>query len=209
MEIHIGQMSSIEIESAVFKWWLEADKFRVGSFKDAEDKVKKAWIEYFCTYMIGPLNEKVKKNIYDLSKKKLSKLISSCDEAFVMYLLKRNGGNWYTYCNEDMEYSYKNTKSPKKRKNYKVNVEELTDLTNEIYLKRQKNETGQDWDEAFRMFRKEMSDKEKLEKQSQDSVSLYTQASIDDTGIIRRWQHQYAYLDKKETYNMDSDGTEN
>ena len=72
----------------------------------------------------------------DFSKRKLGTVISSCDEAFAIYLVKKNGSDWFNYCNENNKYAYQNCKSPGKRQNEKANVEDLITLTNTILLKR-------------------------------------------------------------------------
>ena len=65
-------MESDQIESTVFKWWLEIDNFCKGYYSDAEERTQQAWIEFFCTYMLTPLNEKVKKIM----------IVTTCKQSF-------------------------------------------------------------------------------------------------------------------------------
>jgi len=195
-----------QIESTDSKWWLEIEQFHSGSFTEADDSTKKAWNQFFCAYMLTLLNNKVKKNLVDMARKRLGTFISSCDEAFVIYLLKRNANDWYKYCNKDMEYLYQNTKSPSKRKNVKVNVGELTELTNDIGMQQMQNETGREWDEGFLKYCKELLEKSKSERLSQDSVSLYTQTTVEDPpNLAKKWKKQYAYLEMNDSFNCETD----
>ena len=93
----------MDIEESVFKWWLEVEFFCSNLFSIMEENTKKVWTEYFCTYMISPLNNKVKRNLIDLSKRKLGTVILSCNEAFVVYLIKKNISDWFSYCNENIK----------------------------------------------------------------------------------------------------------
>ena len=105
-----------------------------------------------------------------------------------------------------MEFLYFNTKSPNKRKNVKANVGELIVLTNKIGLKQMNNETGKEWDEAFLKYCQEQLEAAKSEKISQDSVSLYTQTSMEDApSLVQKWKQQYAYLEMNDDFNCEAD----
>ena len=51
INMQLGQMTENQIGRAVFKWWLEVDKFWVEKFKESDLNTKNSWNNYFCKYI--------------------------------------------------------------------------------------------------------------------------------------------------------------
>lgn len=127
-----------------------------------------------------------------------------------MYLIKKNGSDWFNYCNENNKYAYQNSKSPKKRQNAKVNNEELATMTNTILFKRREKHTGEEWDDAFRKMKLSLLLQARLEKLSQSSHSIYnnhcSSENVDENDTTQKEKYAYLYLEDLFEIETEDDG---
>lgn len=128
----------------IFQWWRDIPKFCSCHIDQASPDTQKAWTKFFCTFMLPPMNDKLRNKKSLFLTRTLSDFISPCDKAFAIYLVKYNCNQWLIYWKQNLEKSYgsKKVKEHAKQTNSKLIVSDLARLTNVIHKRRRGEDTG-------------------------------------------------------------------
>jgi len=131
------------------------DKFRVGEYGKAEEKVKQAWT--FCMLQCMPSLNGSWKHITVRQTQPLSNIVSSALEAYLLWVISYQMPFWVKEMEEDAawHFSHPNEKPPKKTKRKHrptLSIDKLAEyeaLRQEVVACRKNKEDSASWDIAI------------------------------------------------------------